>query len=243
MHLQLASDAPVLLRAAAASLLVLHVGGATVGMASGAVTLAARKGGRLHRRAGNVFFVAMLAMSGVGAVVSPMFPDRISALAGAFAFYLTVTGWMAVRRPAMSVGRFETGAALGIFLLAGLAAWVAGIGARSPGGLIDELPYQIAAVLTGLSLFCAWLDLRMIRAGGAAGPVRVRRHLWRMCVALFIAFGSAAGQPKVVHLLPAAVRHSALLIFSPALIVLALMIFWLIRTRMPPRRARVLAVA
>lgn len=243
MHLQLASDAPVLLRIAAASVLGLHIGGATVAMASGAVTLFARKGAPAHRMAGNVFFFAMLAMSGVGAVVSPMFPDRISALAGAFAFYLTLTGWMAVRRPAMGVRRFETGAAVGILTLAGLAAWVAGIGASSPHGQIDELPYQLAAVLTALTLFCGVLDLRLIRAGGVAGPARVRRHLWRMCVALFIAFGSAAGQPRVAHLFPPEIRHSALLMFSPALMVLGLMVFWLVRTRMPRRRAPVLAVA
>ena len=243
MHLQLASDAPVLLRVAAGGVLGLHIGGATIGMAAGAVTMAARKGGRLHRVAGNVFFFAMLAMAGVGAVVSPMFPDRISALMGAFAFYQTLTGWMAARRPAMSVGRFERGAAAGVLLLAGLTAWVAAIGAGSPKGEVDELPYQIALVACALTLLCAGLDLRMIRAGGIAGPARVRRHLWRMCVALFIAFGSAAGQPRVTHLFPPAIRHSALLIMSPALITLGLMIFWMIRTRGPRRRRAVLAAA
>jgi hypothetical protein len=58
-----------------------------------------------------------------------------------------------------------------------------------------------------------------------------------MCLALFIAWGSAAGQPKVVALLPKALNQP-LPSFLPALIVLALMVFWLIRIRIPNRRRR-----
>jgi uncharacterized membrane protein len=240
MHLQLAADAPVLLRAAAFGALVLHVGGASLGMASGAVALATRKGGRLHRAAGQVFFGAMLTMSGVAAVVAPLFPDRISALMGAFTFYLTVTGWLAVRRPADAMGRLETVAALGALAIVGAGLW---LGALSPRGLLDDLPFQIAIVVAAVALLAAASDLRLIRRGGIAGPARIRRHVWRMCAALFIAFGSAAGQIKVVELMPAVVRHSALLQFSPALSVLALMVFWLVRTRAPRWRRPTLAVA
>jgi uncharacterized membrane protein len=243
MHLQLAADAPVLLRAAAFGALVLHVGGASLAMASGAVALAARKGGRLHRAAGQVFFGAMLTMSGVAAVVAPLFPDRISALMGAFTFYLTVTGWLAVRRPADAAGRVERVAGLGALAIVAAGLWLGGLGALAPKGLLDDLPFQIAIVVAVVASLAAASDLRLIRRGGIAGPARIRRHVWRMCAALFIAFGSAAGQIKVVELMPAMVRHSALLQFSPALSVLALMVFWLVRTRAPRRRRPTLAVA
>jgi hypothetical protein len=57
-----------------------------------------------------------------------------------------------------------------------------------------------------------------------------------MCLALFVATGSAVAQPRVVALIPHAISRSGLLLFSPALAVLALMVFWLIRVRIPKRR-------
>ena len=75
MILHVPAAAPWYLHAGAALLLTAHMGGGSLGMASGAVAMVARKGGRLHRRAGNVFFAAMLAMAGVGATVAPFLPD------------------------------------------------------------------------------------------------------------------------------------------------------------------------
>ena len=106
MILHLSPDTPFLIRAAAGTALVLHIGGASVGMASGAVALIAPKGERLHRAAGNVFFVAMLTMSAVAAIVAPLLPDRISAVMGLLTFYLTATAWGVVGRPPARVGRF-----------------------------------------------------------------------------------------------------------------------------------------
>jgi hypothetical protein len=227
-------DAPLLIRAAASSALVLHIAGASLGILSGAVALAARKGWLAHRAAGNVFFVSMLTMSAIAAVAAPMVHDRVSALMGVFTFYLTATAWAVVRRRPTSVGRFEAGAclvALGI-VAAGLV--LGRIGSQAPGGLVDGQPYQITYVLIGVATLAAACDVRMIRRGGLSGAPRIARHLWRMCAALFIAAGSAAAQPKVVRLLPEAIRNSPLLI-APALAVLVLMVFWLIRTRFPDR--------
>ncbi|MDB5435277.1 MAG: hypothetical protein JWR47_1534, partial [Phenylobacterium sp.] len=112
MIIHISPDAPLLIRAAAGTALALHIGGASLGMASGAVALFAPKGERLHRVAGNVFFVSMLTMSGIAAIVAPLFPDRISAVMGLLTFYLTATAWAVVRRPPGRVGGFEAGACL-----------------------------------------------------------------------------------------------------------------------------------
>ena len=53
MNLHAAADAPIALQLAADALLVLHIGGGTVGMASGFAAMVFRKGGKLHRLAGN----------------------------------------------------------------------------------------------------------------------------------------------------------------------------------------------
>ena len=240
MILQLSPDAPLLIRAAAGTALVLHIGGASVGMASGAVALIARKGQRLHRVAGNVFFVAMLTMSAVAAVVAPLLPDRISAVMGLLTFYLTATALAVVRRPAGQVGRFESAAGLAALGIAGCFLALAWIGGRMPKGMIDGQPSQMAYAFAIIALLSAISDFSMIRRGGLSGPPRIARHTWRMCLALFIAWGSAAAQPKVMELLPKALNQP-LPSFLPALSVLALMVFWLIRIRIPRRRRPVAA--
>nr|MEA2796969.1 hypothetical protein [Phenylobacterium sp.] len=227
MILHLSPDAPLLIRAVAATGLVLHIGGASVGMASGAVALIAPKGERLHRAAGNVFFVAMLTMSAVAAIVAPLLPDRISAVMGLLTFYLTATAWAVVRRPPGQVGRFEAGAGLAALVIAAAFVALAVIGGRMPGGMLDDEPSQLGYVFAIVALIAAASDFRMIRRGGLSGAPRIARHLWRMCLALFIAWGSFAGQPRAQ---PEALRGSPYL-FLPALAVLALMVFWLVRTR------------
>jgi uncharacterized membrane protein len=233
MILHLGPDTPFIIRAAATSALVLHIGGASLGLASGAVAMATRKGGRVHRASGNVFFVSMLTMAGIGAVVSPMLNDRVSAVMGVLTFYLTATAWAVVRRKPDRVGRFEVGAmatAIGVVVA---DIWLVRIGIASPDGMVDGLPYGIALVFGAVAALAAGLDLRMIRSGGVSGPSRIARHLWRMCLALFIAAGSFAGQPRAQ---PEAIRGASWL-FLPALAVLVLMAFWLVRIRFTGRRA------
>jgi uncharacterized membrane protein len=228
MILQLASDAPLLVRAVAAAALVLHIGGASVGLASGAVAMVARKGERLHRAAGNVFFVSMLTMSGVAAIVSPMLPDRISAVAGLFTFYLTATAWATVRRRPGEAGFFEVGAMFGGLGVAALFLSLARIAAMRPGGVLEGQSYEIGVAFGLIALLAAALDLRTVQRGGLSGTPRVARHLWRMCLALFMASGSFfLGQQQV---LPEALRGSPIL-FVPALAPLAAMVFWLVRVR------------
>ncbi|THD71500.1 hypothetical protein [Phenylobacterium sp.] len=234
MILHLAPGAPVVLRVLAETALALHVSGATVGLASGTVALIAPKGRRLHQVAGTTFFLAMLTMSGVAAVTAPLFSDRVSAMMGVFVFYLTATAWAAVQRPAGQVGRFESGAALAaVAVVAGDLA-IGVVGGRMPKGVLDGEPSQVGYVFAVVATLALIGDLRMIRQGGVFGRQRIARHLWRMCAALAIAWGSFAGQPRAQ---PEALRGSLWLI-TPALLVVAAMIFWLIRVRLQsPRKS------
>ena len=75
-------------------------------------------------------------------------------------------------------------------------------------------------------LLAAAGDIRMLVRGGVFGAKRIVRHLWRMCFGLFVATGSFfLGQQQVF---PAWLRGSPAL-FVPALLPLALLIFWLFR--------------
>jgi hypothetical protein len=231
MILQVSPESSVLVRGGAALILALHISGGSVGILSGTVALLARKGSPTHRLAGNIFFVAMLVMSGIGACVAPFLPDRGSAVMGAFTFYLTASAWMTVKRKAGSVGVFEK-AALCMVLGCVAAALSFGLqAANSPGGL-DGNPPALFFVFGSVMTLAAVLDLRMISRGGISGAPRIARHVWRMCFALFIATGSFfLGQQKVMP----PFMHGSPILVALGIAPLPFMIFWLLRVRFTSR--------
>jgi len=227
--LHLSPDAPLVARLAADAALVGHIGGGVAGIAAGYVTVAARKGGPIHRAAGKAFVVAMGVAYAIGAVVAPMIHQPGNSFGGLFAIYLILTGWMTIRRPPSQVGGLERGAMLaavgsGCILIAMALVSVA------DAGILGGVPWPVFVILAAICALSARSDLSVIRRGGLSGPPRLRRHIWRMSAAFFFGTGSLfLGQPKVF---PPALR------FSPPLIALAfaplvIMAFWLIRYRNP----------
>lgn len=231
MILEVSPDSSIWVRGAAATVLYLHIAGGAIGIVSGATALTLRKGGRPHRIVGNVFFVSMLIMAFIGAVVSPFLPkpDWVNVIAGTFTFYLVATAWMTVKRSA--VGQPEAIAFAGgiIIALGGLAVGI--LGARFAGAMGDG-PYGAALVFGGIATLAAIGDFIMIRRAGISGRARVSRHLWRMCLALLIATASLfGGQPQVF---PESWRGSGILAL-PILAALIAMIFWMLRVRFAKR--------
>jgi hypothetical protein len=223
--LQIAADSPWPVHAAAATILFAHIAGGTVAMISGTMALAVRKGGRAHILAGNVFFVAMLVMAGIGGLVAPFLvtaqgnPKLFDSAAGFFTCYLVVTSWLTVRRKAGTIGRAEMAAF--VFAVV-LAATMVLLGTRTAGSATGYY------ALAGIVALAAALDLKVIRNRGIAGTPRIARHLWRMCLALFVAVGSFfLGQQRVM---PEFVQGSPWLSVPP-LAVLATMAFWLLKLR------------
>lgn len=236
--LYVSPDAPALVRYAADALLVLHIGGGATGIVSGAVALLARKGERLHRVAGTVFFVAMLIMSGIGACVSPFLPGGFlhelpNVFAGIMTFYLVLTSWMAIRRKDGGIGRVEIGGFAVALSVCIAGAMFVRMAMNSPSGTIGDTPPQAFYVFMLVGGIAAASDLKVILKGGISGAARIARHLWRMCAALTIASGSFfLGQQKFLpHFL-----HGSPLIFLPVIAPLLLMAFWLIRVRLTGRR-------
>jgi uncharacterized membrane protein len=208
--------------------ILVHVVGGGLALVSGFVALYAAKGARTHRASGTLFVYAMLVMSLTGAAIAALHGTDGSVIAGVLTAYLVVTALTTVRTPAgwsrrVDVGLMVLALAVGLTSLALGAATVAG-----PTGLRDGLPpfpffmFGIVGVLGGAG------DLRVLRAGALRGAPRLRRHLWRMCWALWIAASSFFfGQAKV---LPAAIRKPPLLAI-PVLLVLVTMLWWLWRMR------------
>jgi uncharacterized membrane protein len=211
--------------------LILHIGAASTGLLAGGGALVFRKGQHLHQVAGTTFFLAMLTMSVTGFWLALVAPARVSAVVAALTFYLVATSWVTVRRRPGMTGRFEIGAlvmALGIVAACLLVAWV---GANSPRGRIDGLPYQPIFAFMAIAGLAAVGDARAISQGGVMGPSRLARHLWRMCAALIIASLAFVAQPKAI---PAAL-HGNPLLFLPILAAFVAMVFWLVRTLGRPR--------
>jgi uncharacterized membrane protein len=201
-----------------------HVIGGVTGVVSGLVALYTLKGGPLHRRSGTIFVYAMLLMSLSGAVLAV---GRQSAAmnipAGLITAYLVFTGLLAVQPRWEGSARIERGAMLTAFALG--AATIASAFVSAAAGHRAFAPPLI--IFGALALSAGAGDLRMIRAGGLQGTARVKRHLWRMSVALFIASASFFLGP--VRRIPEPLRLPALRLIP--FLVLATMAYWLWRYR------------
>jgi uncharacterized membrane protein len=230
MILHVATTAPFALRALADTALAFHIGGATAGLAAGTVAMIAPKGGRLHRVAGNVFFFAMMAMSGVGAVVAPMIDDVGSAFGGAITFYLVLTGWMTARQPVVKGARLEIA---GVCVLAIAVLVVLALGRRalaSPDKALQSVPWFAFFAMAAMAALIAALDLKVILGPTLTGPQRLTRHIWRMGLGLWIALMSGLAQPKV----GGAIFHDApLLQWIPVAALVLSLAYWMVRVRRP----------
>jgi hypothetical protein len=216
--------------------IVVHVTGGTIGLVSGTIAVFARKGGPLHRKAGTVFVVSMLIMAAFAAYLGVAVPDQlVNLVIGTFTFYLVVTAWMTVWRREGAVGLPEK-IALGIILL--LLAPFAVLSFQLAAGLEpfikSAIPYKGPVLIavysfTAVMAIAAIADAKMVLTGGISGVPRIARHLWRMCVGLTLAAGSAFtnGLPR---LLPGPM-HVPPVFFLPQFVPLILLIFWMIRVR------------
>jgi hypothetical protein len=216
---------------------VLHVSAGTVALLAGTVAVSSRKGARVHVVAGTVFLVSMLVMAVFADYLAVARPGQIPNLfVGTFAIYLIATGWMTVRREERRAGLPEKWALVASLVLCVpfllLSVQLAtGLGPAIKSAVPLEGPVRMAIfTFTFFVTIAATGDLRLVLAGGVSGTRRIGRHLWRMCLGLTFAAGSAFtnGLPR---LLPKTVHVPLFLLFVPQLLALALMMFWMIRVR------------
>jgi hypothetical protein len=212
----------------------IHIASGLLALPAGTLAVAARKGGRLHARAGTAFLGAMLVLGSTAALLEPFRqPVPGSPLGGIIVCYFVLTSWMAARRRDGRPGRFEYVACAAALGLGALMLYGAFTGAGSTP--VGRGPIF---AMSGLVLLAGLLDLNAILRAPLTPVQRLSRHLWRMCFAFFIATGSFfLGQQDV---LPAAVRGSPIL-FLLAFAPFGVMAFWLARIRFGKRFRPVLA--
>jgi hypothetical protein len=168
-------------------LLAVHIGTGTLGVLTGAAALTFRKGSEPHRVAGTVFALAMLAMAGTASVLAAMASQPGLAVGGLMTIYFIATSWLAGRRKDGESGALEIVAfvaGLAIALAIASDAYALATGKAKP--LNSIYPYVLYGLSTAMALAAAG-DLSVILRRGLSGAQRIARHLWRMCLGLFIA--------------------------------------------------------
>jgi len=212
--------------------LVSHFGSALIALVSGTIALVVAKGGKLHKKTGMVFTVAMGA-AGVLAVPIAAYEGNVgSVVGGILVVYFVYTAMTTVKPLPGSGGVLDVALMTLAFGIAALSYWYGFIAWSRPGHVLNGVPAVMRLFLATVCLLAAIGDARTLRAGGLRGPRRLARHLWRMCFALFIATGSFfIGQMKFV---PAPIR------FMPALFALGLaplfvLLYWMWRVRVRRR--------
>lgn len=101
----------------------------------------------------------------------------------------------------------------------------------NPGNQLNGVAAGLLFFLGTTMLLAAIGDFSMIRALGIQGAPRIARHLWRMCLGLFIASRSFAAQLVKLSFMPPAMRSMPviLLLGGGPLFVL---IYWMWRVRL-----------
>lgn len=207
-----------------------HVAAGAAALVAGVLALAFSKGQRAHTLAGRVFVGSMLVMGLTASMLGPLkaVPDRNVIVGGVFVCYLVATTWWTMRYRNSRAGAFEIGAAIVAF---GCAAFFGALGLEmlaSPTGRVDGVRPVAVLFNATLALLGGVGDTAFLLRRTLTGMRRLVRHLWRMCVALFMATGSFfLGQQDEM---PAAVRGSPVLVVL-ALAPFAFLVFWLFRVR------------
>lgn len=216
-------------------LLPIHIATGGLAIVLGAVALAARKGGTVHRRAGLAFVYAM-AIMGISASIletlkSPGDQSPGNIVAAFLTLYFVGTALTTVRPPSPWTMRLNV-AALPVAVVLGGLGMVAGIRAfNSPRGMLNGVPFFMHFFLATILLLAAAGDIRQMRNGALRGAPRLRRHLWRMCFALFIAAGSFFSiRERVAAILPEPFTSPAMRVL-PILLIFGSMFYWMWRVR------------
>lgn len=210
-----------------------HISMGMLALLSGTAAMVFRKGSPLHRKAGTVFFGAMMIMAGTGLSISVFItPIMANVMGGSMALYLTFTAWLTMWRKPGQTGRLEIAAMTWGLTVAIVGFNFVNLALDNPKGMLQGFPSQGYMVFASIATLGVALDFRMINRGGLTGAARTTRHIWRMSFALFMATGSFFfGQPKFV---PTMLRETGLYIVA-GLFPLALMLYWLFRVRAWPQ--------
>jgi uncharacterized membrane protein len=214
------------------ALLPIHIAAGGLAIILGGIALFVAKGSRLHRRAGLFFVYAMLVMGTSGSILAlhKSWTDA-NVMGGFMTVYFVVTALTTVR-PVSAATRWINAAALVVAIGLALVDVSLGIVAfKSPRGAFSGVPFFMLFFLASIFTLSAVGDVRQMQQGPLRGSPRLKRHLWRMCFALFIAAGSFFSiRARVAAILPAFFA-TPLMRTLPILTVFGAMFYWMWKLR------------
>ncbi len=213
-----------------------HITAGSIGLLAGYVALFAPKGKQTHRRSGVAFVWTMLTMCVAGFALALLRPSPWSVIntsAATLTAYMVVSSWVTVHRPASWTDRHD--ATLTVVAAAvSLLTLPLGVVALTGGGSWRGVPAFPFFMFGVVGVFAIIGDVRSRLVAPPQGSARIRRHLWRMTFALFVAAMSFfIGQMQVF---PQPVRIPALLAIPPLLALVA-MGYWMWRHRSRARQS------
>ena len=213
--------------------LLIHVVAGALGLLSGYVALAVAKGAPAHRRAGMLFVYVMVTMSITGGLVSAGrgIAPAINIPTALLTFYLVMTGMTAVGPPSGWSRRMDV-AAMWFGFATAIVCAVFIVYSVGQGGAAAGMAYPLV-MFGAVAAAAANGDRRMIRDGALKGAPRLRRHLWRMCFALFVSSIAFYLGPDR---LPLALRNPAFRAAGVLLPIAAIAYWqWKLRAKRPMR--------
>jgi uncharacterized membrane protein len=204
------------------AVLPVHILGGLLALVFGYIALFTQKGAAVHRKTGMGFVIAMTVMALSGALIATVKPDRGSIIAGLLTFYFVLTSLLTVKQvpwhKQISTFAMVWGFVTGLFAI--WAGWW-----LAQRGRPEAAPMLI---FSAMSIGGAIGDWKMLKAGGIEGRRRIKRHLWRMCFAMWVAAASFFwGPPSRV---PELIRYP--MVFPiPVLAPVAVMLYWVWKMR------------
>jgi len=214
--------------------LMAHISGGSVALIAGAVGLISKKGSSLHRQAGKLFVFSMLTMAITGASIAYFASVYISVLAGSLSLYLVLSAWITGLKRSPKTHYYEASIFTFGLLVLSLGFYLSW---RAYNGVTDILPdYIIPAgvyyVFTLFVLLGVVGDIIVLIKGGVSGKYRIARHLWRMCIPLYIAASSLFDGQRDIF--PAALQESFYLDI-PAYLIFLSMLYYLGKVWIPSK--------
>jgi uncharacterized membrane protein len=212
--------------------LPIHIAAGSLAIVLGFTALAARKGGRTHRQAGLLFVFAMLTMGISGSIIalSKSWNDP-NVIGGFMTAYFVVTGLTSVRAASRQTRSLNVAALMIAITLAGVVLTMGVMAYGMPRHAMNGVPAFMLFFLGTIFTLSAIGDIRLMRSGPLKGAPRIRRHLWRMLFALFIAAGSFFSiKARVARIFPEALTGPWFRLL-PIVVIFGAMFYWMWRVR------------
>jgi hypothetical protein len=212
-------------------LLPVHIVAGGLAIVLGGTALLVAKGGLLHRKSGLLFVYAIATMGLSGSILSLRHGLNGNLLGGLTSVYFVTTALTTVRAPTAWSHRLNVAAALLAFVLGTITLGLGVTAMTRPHGMLNGVPWPMLVFLSTVILMAGVGDLRIMRSTLPRGAPRLRRHLWRMCFALFIAAGSFFSiRSRVAMIFPQPFLSGPMRAL-PVLLVFVAMFYWLWRVR------------